>query len=104
MAVKISTFHDVVNSSGIVINKYCSRYENEKCLFIEYFNRNSKLSQNKSKGDGAIMMDMLKAQCRKMNINIICLEADGENPEKLARNYYMKIGFIQCSEKYIVND
>ncbi len=104
MAVKISTFNEVVNSCSVVINTYCRRYENEKCLFIEYFNRNSKISQNKNKGDGVIMMDMLKNQCRKMNINIICLEADGVNPDKLAQNYYMKIGFIPCSEKYNVND
>ena len=103
MAVKISDLGTVMDypRDKISIHENCKKLgEDEKCLFIEFLNRNSECSSI-TKGDGRIMINWLKKQSKKMNINIISLEADGVNPMKLASNYYQsELGFVRCSDIY----
>lgn len=105
VAVKISTLGTIIKFNHIPCNAYCKQIENEKCLEVEYFNRNSE-GPPEARGDGIRMIQMLKNQCRKIDVNMIALEADGSDPVKLVNNYYMKpeLGFIQCSDKYTSND
>lgn len=108
IAIKISTFEEVINYNKIIVYNdiNCKKLDKtEKCLFIEFFTRNSKIHQQQTNGDGIIMINELKGQCQKLNIKLIALEADGINPEELAKSYYVqKLGFIRCSDKYHTGD
>ena len=63
IAIKISTFEEVINYNKIIVYNdiNCKKLDKtEKCLFIEFFNRNSKIHQQQTNGDGIIMINELK--------------------------------------------
>ena len=61
--------------------------------------------KSNTKRDDQIVFDLLKSKSKKMNIDIICLEAEGKNSEMLANNHYeRKLHINRCSEKYKVED
>ena len=104
-AVRITTVGDVLKTIGAKTNirsDFTKLNLQSNCLFIDFINRNSKCKSN-TKGDGQIMFDWLKSKSKKMDIDIICLEADGKDPETLANKYYeRKLHFNRCSDKYQV--
>lgn len=106
-AVRITTVGDVKKTIGAKTNirsDFTKLNLQSNCLFIDFINRNSKCNSN-TKGDGQIMFDWLKSESKKMNIDIICLEADGEDAEMLANHYYeRKLHFNRYSDKYQVED
>jgi len=106
-AVRITTVGDVLKTIGAKTNirsDFTKLNLQSNCLFIDFINRNFKCKSN-TKGDGRIMFDWLKSKSKKIDIDIICLEADGEDAEMLANHYYeRKLHFNRYSNKYQVED
>jgi hypothetical protein len=104
MAFQYNKLINILKDNQItqILCKDFQKYYDNECIYIAFFSRNFK-SRFSQKGDGRLLMDAIKYIARDvLKVSLLCLEADGQDTDKLAC-YYEQLGFKRCTLEYTDN-
>jgi len=98
----INILNDIPITRDEILCEDLPKYYDNECIYVDYLSRNSK-SRFSQKGDGRRLMDAIKRIAHdELKVSLLCLEADGQDPDRLA-GLYEKFGFKRCTPKYTDN-
>jgi len=98
----INILNDIPITRDEILCEDLPKYYDNECVYVTYLSRNSK-SRFSQKGDGKLLLDAIKRISQdELKVSFLCLEADGQDPDRLAR-FYETLGFRRCTPKYTDN-
>jgi len=106
VALELNKLINILNDNAIprdeILCEDLPKYYDDECVYVAYLSRNSK-SRFSLKGDGRLLMDAIKLIAHdELEVSLLCLEADGQDPDRLA-GFYETLGFKRCTPKYTNN-